>query len=287
MNSIIDMMLRRYDRIADVEQAKNIVKQCLQEIVLSGLGRSDFFSKAAFNGGTALRIFHKLPRFSEDLDFSVDPGKVNRFSISSYKQYVDSEAGSLGIPAWYETDNDDSEVRRAYLKGNYRDILLSFGIDEYLAGKVPSNEKIHVKIEADTAPVYNAGYETKFLIYPYPAPIRMYDRGSLFAGKIAAVLQRKWKHRFKGRDLYDYVFYIGQHYPINIEHLRSRLIYGGALSPGEELDLPRLTEMLDHRFDEIDYSSAKSDVEPFIEDIRSVEMWSAEFFTAITRELLS
>ncbi len=284
MNNTLEIMIRRYEA-KDVNSVENAVKQCLQEVVLSGLSRSDFFSRAAFNGGTALRIFHGLPRFSEDLDFSVDPDRVSDFTMTEYKGFVDDEAGSLGIQAELEIDNDDAVVQRAYLRGNCRSILASFGCDEELIRLVPGNKVIKVKIEADTSPIYGAASETKYLLQPYPSAVRLYDKGSLFAGKTAAVLQRSWRSRFKGRDLYDFVFYISEKYPINMEHLRNRLIYGGTLPPDQILDKEQLVDMLSRRFQEIDYDSARNDVIPFIKDSRSVDIWNAEFFTTITRSI--
>ena len=63
-------MLEKYD-LSSHESSYEALREILQEIVLLGLYDSGFFNHAAFYGGTALRILHKLPRFSEDLDFSL------------------------------------------------------------------------------------------------------------------------------------------------------------------------------------------------------------------------
>lgn len=277
------MMAKYLVPVSDTD-AKNAVKQAIQEISLCGLGRSDFYQNAAFNGGTALRIFHGLTRFSEDLDFSIDSEKIESFSLGNYISCINNELASLGIPAVFEVDSEEGFVKRGYIKGNCREILNSFGIDERLYKKAPANEVLKVKFEADAVILTDAVCETKYLLQPYPTPVRLYDQGSLFAGKVAAVLSRSWKNRVKGRDLYDYLFYINNNFKINLAHLESRLKYNGYLKPEEKLDEILLRQLLLSKFQEIDYGSAKADVSPFIPDRKAIDFWSADLFVSVTKD---
>ena len=108
---------------------------------------------------------------------------------------------------------------------------------------------------------------------------------SLFAGKIHAVICRAWKSRVKGRDLYDYIFYLSRNAKVNLPHLRARLVDSGFLDEAEPFDLETLKGILNKRFDEIDYASAKEDVRSFIRDKASLDLWSANFFKQMTEQL--
>ncbi|MDO5331911.1 MAG: nucleotidyl transferase AbiEii/AbiGii toxin family protein [Bacillota bacterium] len=284
MNNILRAMMAKYPMAVSDTDAKNAVKQAIQEISLCGLGRSDFYQNAAFNGGTALRIFHGLTRFSEDLDFAIDSENIASFSLGNYVNCINNELASLGIPAEFELDSEEGFVKRGYIKGNCRDVLSSFGVEEHLYKKAPSNEILKVKLEADAVILTDAMYETKYLLQPYPTPVRLYDQGSLFAGKVAAVLSRGWKNRVKGRDLYDYLFYINNNFKINLAHLESRLKNNEYLKFEDKLDETLLKQLLQSKFQEIDYESAKADVSPFIPDRKTIDFWSAELFSSVTKD---
>ncbi|HOF27066.1 MAG TPA: nucleotidyl transferase AbiEii/AbiGii toxin family protein [Clostridia bacterium] len=284
MNSVLDSMMSKYPEATSDAEAKNAVKQALQEITLCGLGRSDFYQNAAFNGGSALRIFHGLQRFSEDLDFSIDNEKIDTFVLDKYVGCINNELASLGIPATFEVDSKSGFIQRGYIKGNCREILNCFGTEEVFTGRVPANEVLKIKLEADAAALSAASYETKYLLQPYPTPVRLYDKCTLFAGKVSAVLSRSWKSRVKGRDLYDYLFYITNKYPMNLAHLESRLKNNGYLKSYQSLDKDILKQLLCERFTTIDYASAKSDVSPFIRDRKVVDFWSADLFIAVTKD---
>lgn len=283
-NSMLSFLLKSYPQPRSDTEIRNAVKQVVQEVTLTALGKTSFFEAAAFNGGTALRIFHELPRFSEDLDFSVDEPAASGFILNDYASTVDQYLLSVGIPAHFQIDRDEGIVRRAYVKGNGREILRAFGFDA-AAANTAANEMIRVKIEADTTPLEAAETETKFLLKPYPSAVRVYTMPSMFAGKLHAVLCRQWAARIKGRDLYDYVFYIANEVPVNLPHLQSRLIQSGDWKPDAPLDLQTVKDLLNKRFSEIDYAMARKDVLPFIGDPASLDVWSEAFFTAITEQL--
>ena len=146
-------------------------------------------------------------------------------------------------------------------------------------------EVIKIKFEVDTNPPPYATYENKYGLMPSPYNVRLYDLPSLFAGKIHAVLCRAWKNRGKGRDLYDYVFYIARNAGVNLSHLKARLVDSGAIEEDFELTRDSLIGLLDDRFATIDFNAAKEDVLPYIKNKSSLDFWSKDFFTQITQNL--
>lgn len=285
MNTAIEQMLNSY-QIENIYDQKNAMKEIMQEIVLCGLSRAGFFQKAAFYGGTALRIFYGLDRFSEDLDFSLltsDP----KFDLTVYFPVLEKEVRAFGLHVTIEEKekSKESNIRSAFLKGNTKEHLLLFYADADLAGSVARNEVIKIKFEVDIDPPDYAGFEHKYRLLPTPYEVNLYDMPSLFAGKIHAVLCRGWKNRIKGRDLYDYVFYLSRGSAVNQRHLRARLLQSGFISDDVECTLPEIRHMLYERFDMIDFRQAKQDVEPFVRDAVTLNLWSADFFKQITREL--
>ena len=285
MNTAIEQMLKNY-RIENIYDQKNAMKEIMQEIVLCGLSRAGFFQKAAFYGGTALRIFYGLDRFSEDLDFSLvtaDP----EFDLTVYFPVLEKEVRAFGLHVRIQEKEKtkESNIRSAFLKGNTKEHLLLFYADEKLAGSVARSEVVKIKFEVDINPPEYAGFEHKYRLLPTPYEVNLYDMPSLFAGKIHAVLCRAWKSRIKGRDLYDYVFYLSRGSAVNQKHLRARLLQSGFISEDMKCTLPELRHMLYERFDTIDFRQAKQDVEPFIRDTASLNMWNADFFKQITTGL--
>ena len=120
---------------------------------------------------------------------------------------------------------------------------------------------------------------------PVPYEICLYDMPSLFAGKIHAVICRGWQSRIKGRDLYDYIFYLSKAVAVNQRHLRARLIDSGYISENQDCTLEEIKTMLKNRFDSIDFLQARKDVEPFIRDTSVLDIWSSDFFKQITEGL--
>ena len=280
MNNIVKAMFDEYPQTNDINQIINIIKQIMQEIVLSSISRSNFFTYAAFNGGTALRIFHNLDRFSENLDFSIV--RDNDIDLDEYCGFINDGFGSLLFPALYNTSEKDGMVKRGYIEGNLLEVLKYFDIDNSLCKNVGKNDKLKIKLEVDTNEYTDAKYETLYLLKPYPSAIRIYDKGSLFAGKLDALLTRSWKNRVKGRDYYDYVFYISNKYPLNFEHLESRLFKSKLIDNNVKLDEIKLKELLIKKFNSIDYESCKKDVIPFISSDSKIELWCIDFFISIT-----
>ena len=282
MNSIIEQMLSQHTSLTQNDK-KNSIKEVVQEIVLCGLSRAGFFHDAAFYGGTALRIFHGLDRFSEDLDFSLvetNPG----FKLDDYITAVEKELRSYGFRFKVEAKKkaNESDVLSAFVKGNTKEHILLCYADEKLAETVVGTELIKVKFEVDTTPPPYAGFERKYRLLPIPYEINLYDMPSLFAGKIHAVICRAWKNRIKGRDLYDYVFYLSHRTPVNLKHLNARLIDSGYEGVGLDTTLDEIKDILYKRFNAIDFDQAGRDVLPFIHNPASLDIWSKDFFCSIT-----
>ncbi|MFV0361973.1 MAG: nucleotidyl transferase AbiEii/AbiGii toxin family protein [Suipraeoptans sp.] len=286
MNSIIEQMLEKYDA-KNTDERRNALKEVIQEITLCGLSRAGFFKKAAFYGGTALRIFYNLDRFSEDLDFSLMEAD-KYFTLTKYFPILEKEIRSYGFNVSIDIKGKtvDSDIQSAFLKGNTKEHIFMFYPDDFGYSSIPKNEVLRVKFEVDVNPPRFATFEHKYRLQPVPYEVNMYDESSLFAGKIHAVLCRGWKSRIKGRDLYDYVFYLSRNIPVNIKHLKERLIQSKIiLKDGGSLN--EIKEMLCNKFSTIDYTNAKQDVAPFIKDISKLELWSTDFFCSITNDLKS
>ena len=285
MNSVIEQMLNQHESTT-LSDKKNSIKEVVQEIMLCGLSRAGFFHSAAFYGGTALRIFYGLDRFSEDLDFSLaapDPD----FRLDAYLPALEKELASYGFHFQAEARKKtvDSDIQSAFVKGNTREHILICYADDRLARSIGGSELIKVKFELDTTPPPYASFEQKYRLLPIPYEIRLYDMPSLFAGKLHAVICRAWKSRIKGRDLYDYIFYLSRQTPVNLKHLNVRLVDSGFEGSREDMTLPEIKQILLQRFSSIDYSKAKEDVLPFIRNPASLDVWSASFFQTITENL--
>lgn len=286
MNTMIEQMLQMYD-VENLFDKRNAIKEIMQEIVLCGLSRAGFFKEAAFYGGTALRIFYGLDRFSEDLDFSLMVDNPE-FNLKKYFPILEKEVQAFGLNVAISQKEKvkDSNIKSAFLKANTKEHLLMFYANEPIAG-ITDSEQIKIKFEVDINPPEGAGFEHKYRLVPAPYEITLYDMPSLFAGKIHAVICRAWKNRVKGRDLYDYVFYLSKNTPVNLKHLKQRLLQSGYIDENRECTLDDVKQMLFDRFSKIDYKQAKQDVEPFIKNQVSLDVWSEEFFKQITEKLIA
>lgn len=283
MQTVLEQMLGNY-KTNTTEEKKNALKEVVQEVALCGLSRAGFFKHAAFYGGTALRIFYGLDRFSEDLDFSLVAPNAD-FQLNRYFSGLESEMASLGLRFSIEEKQKtaDSAIKSAFLKGKTKEHILSI-YDVNNIGINP-DEVIKIKFEVDTNPPAFAQFENKYRLLPTPYQVKLYDMPSLFAGKLHAVICRAWKSRVKGRDLYDYVFYLAKQAEVNLPHLRARLEDSGALSEDEPFTRETLLEMLNQRFESIDFDQAKQDVLPFITNPAKLDLWSKDFFIDITKNL--
>ena len=285
MNNIIEQMISKYE-IKNVNDEINALKEIMQEIVLSGLARGNFFSEAAFYGGTALRIFHNLDRFSEDLDFALINTNEN-FDLSKYFTYIEKELDSYGInlEISIKSKTNESNITSAFLKDDTLEHILKFFPNEEDHEYNSLLKNIKIKFEVDTKPPLGACYIDKYKLLPVPHSIKLYDKESLFAGKIHAILCRGWKTRTKGRDLYDYIFFLATDTKVNIELLKNKLIDSNYINKDDTLDIHKVKELLINKFNEIDYADAIEDIKPFIKDTDSLNLWNKDFFISITDKL--
>lgn len=283
--TIIEQMLEGY-ALNTLEDEKNAIKEILQEVTLSGLARTDFFKHAAFYGGTALRIFYGLNRFSEDLDFTLIAPNME-FDIKKYIPAVRDAVESLGLKfeVKEKEKNTDSQIKSAFLKGNTKEQFLIFYPNSKYMNQINQNEKIRIKFEVDINPPKHATTNFEYRLRPNNYQVQIYDKPSLFAGKIHAILARKWKSRVKGRDFYDYVYYLASNTPVNLKHLEARLKQTKMINEDVTLTQESLIEMLNKRFDDVDFRIAKVDVQPFIKDSSELDLWSSEFFKSITKNI--
>lgn len=271
--TIIQERLKNYKSLSKQEEL-SALKEIYQEIALAGLARSDFFKQAAFQGGTALRIVHQLKRFSEDLDF-VLLKPSDSFHWQSYLKAIEIEFNSFGV---------DLEIKeRAEAKGTIKTAFLkedSFArILELTYKRLRSDEqKITIKLEIDTQPPAGSNFEIAFLTYPYPFSILIQDFPSLFASKCHALLCRKYE---KGRDWFDFLWYLSRKTPINYLLLKNALYQAGPYK-GQEIPYSKewLWEEFEKKVSTVDWKAAKRDIENFLrpEERKFVENWSREFF---------
>lgn len=285
MNNVIEQMITKYE-IKNTNDEVNALKEIIQEIVLTGLSRGNFFNDVAFYGGTALRIFYNLDRFSEDLDFAlINPNKD--FDLSKYFTFIEKELNAYGINLEITTKQKSSEsnITSAFLKGDTLEHILKFFPNEEEHKYNHLLKDLKIKFEVDINPPSGATYEDKYKLLPSPHQIKLYDKESLLAGKIHAILCRGWKTRTKGRDLYDYIFFLANDTKVNIDLIKSKLVESDYININDNFDINILKDLLIKKFNEIDYTDAKEDVKPFIKNTESLNIWNKDFFISITEKL--
>ena len=285
MNVALQGMLDRYQpqTLGDHE---NALKEIVQELALLGLWRAKFFERAAFYGGTALRIFHRLPRFSEDIDFSLlQPDR--EFKLAQCLEAVRKELAAFGFSFRVERRNKrvSTAIESGFIKGGTRINLARIGTPDYLRARLPDLQQVRIRIELDTDPPPRAEYEVLTLLTPIPFQVRLFDLPCLFAGKLHAILCRNWKSRVKGRDFYDFLWYLGRQIPCNLRHLQARMVQTGHWRQDRELAIAQLRLLLRQRFEQVAFDQARSDVRPFIRDDAELELWNTAFFQSLAERV--
>lgn len=264
--TLFDEMLARYEGGFQTEiQKRNATHEVMQEIALAGLYRGAFFDKAAFYGGTCLRIFHKLPRFSEDMDFSLIEKEIN-FSIEDYFPFIIKEFSATGKEVVIEKKEKREGVRieSAFLKDDTEIYDLKFRTEK----------GYKIKIEVDTNPPLGFATEQKLLLQPFSFMTRCYTLPDLYAGKMHALLFRKWQNRVKGRDWFDFEWYVRNNVKLNFAHLQERAREFNELELTKEIFI----EMLREHIRTTDIEMVKRDVSPFVEDQSGLDIWSNDYF---------
>jgi predicted nucleotidyltransferase component of viral defense system len=285
MNPAVAAMLRKYER-RSVDDHVNALREIFQEIALCGLWRGKFFERAAFYGGTALRVLYGLDRFSEDMDFSLLTPDPN-FDLGPYCAMMERELRTWGFSTRVEKKEKSAEsaVESAFLKANTAEQLLLIEAGEEIAGAIHRGQNLRIKVEVDTDPPPGFSTEAKFLLLPVPFSVRVFDLPSLFAGKMHALLCRGWKTRVKGRDWYDLVWYASRGTELDLAHLEARMRQSGHYKGNDSLDEGTFRPLLAEKIDRLDVARARADVERFLVDPSSVEIWSREFFHAVGEKI--
>ncbi len=265
----------------DAEQA---LREIMQEITLAGLQRSGFFEKAAFYGGTALRVFYGLDRFSEDLDFSLLEKKTD-FSLEPYFAAIHTEFNALGINISIKEKmkTNSSTIDSAFLKSAtvWNELELEGIIPQEGIGLRPS---IKIKLEVDTAPPLGFETEEKLLVKPFSFYVKCFKQPDLFAGKMHALLFRKWKTRVKGRDWYDLEWYIQNGVPIHLDHFLARAIESGDWLK-KSISNDEFKLLIHDKIDSVSFDYIKSDIIRFIPDNKKLEIWSANYFMDLIEKI--
>lgn len=264
MNDIFEQMLSKYQIITDNDR-KNAIYEIMQQITLAGLYRGGFFKKAAFYGGTCLRIFHKLDRFSEDMDFSL-LAPDESFKLEDYFSAIIEEFNILGrdVVIIKKEKKNFSKVESAFLKDDTAIYDIAF----------KTEKSLKIKIEVDINPPMKFRTEQKLLLLPFSFMTQCFVLPDLYAGKMHALVFRNWKNRVKGRDWYDFEWYVKNGVKLDFNHLQERIREFNLLDINKEEFLNLLRE----RIANSDIEMVKRDVEPFIKNKEGLEIWSKEYF---------
>jgi predicted nucleotidyltransferase component of viral defense system len=286
MNPAIISMLGRY-RCVTVQDYENALKEIIQETALLGLWRSKFFEHAAFYGGTALRILYGLDRFSEDLDFSLLKAQSN-FSLRPYLAAIEAELVGMGFHVTVsERDKKvTTAIETALIKAATKEHFIRITVPDALSETIQKNKLMSVKFEVDTNPPEGFETEAKTILQPIPFSVSVYKMPDMFAGKIHAVLHRNWQKRVKGRDYYDFVWYVARGVPTHLSHLEKRLRQSGEWTKKRPMQYADMLGLLEERFERLDVEAAKKEVTPFLPDPTSVDLWSREFFKSLLPRVL-
>ena len=266
-NEIYDNMLSAYGATTEQER-RNAIFEVNQQVILAGLYNGGFFDMAAFYGGTCLRIFQGLQRFSEDMDFSL-LAPDDKFDFTKYFQPIIDEFAIVGREVEIKKKDKKSfgKVESAFLKDNTDVYDVSFQTDK----------SIKIKIEVDTQPPLNFKTEQKLLLQPHSFMTRCFTLPDLFAGKMHALVYRGWKNRVKGRDWYDFEWYVRHNVPLDFAHLAERVRQFNNAEIGQEEFVAQLKD----RLATANINQVKSDVLPFVRNPKELDIWSNDYFVQL------
>jgi predicted nucleotidyltransferase component of viral defense system len=266
-NSIFENILSQYSPTTTKEK-DTAMHEVMQQITLAGLYKAGFFEKAAFYGGTCLRIFYGLQRFSEDMDFSLLQADEN-FRLENYFDAIIAEFQSLGreITITRKEKKMQTNVESAFLKDNTEIYNLAF----------TTEKNVKIKIEVDTQPPAGFGTEHKLLMLPFSFMVRCYTLPDLYAGKMHALLFRAWKSRVKGRDWYDFEWYVRNNIALDFTHLQQRTEQINSIK-NEDFTPDIFKNLLREKILKTDINLVKNDVRPFIKNPAEMDIWSTDYF---------
>lgn len=266
------------------DETLSALREIMQEIALAGLSRTDFFEKAVFYGGTALRIFYGLDRFSEDLDFSLLESNPD-FSLEPYFPSIVSEFEAVGITVSIKEKDKkaQSNIESVFLKSEtiWKELVLEDIVKQV---GIQSNRNIKIKIEVDRKPPLGFETEEKLLLRPFSFYVKCFTKPSLFAGKMHALLFRKWQSRVKGRDWYDLEWYIKKGTPLDVSHFLRRAIDTGDWKE-ENITPEQIVGLLKEKINTVSFNNIKEDVIRFIKDDKGIQIWSLDYFNNLIEKL--
>jgi predicted nucleotidyltransferase component of viral defense system len=225
-----------------------------------------------------------LNRFSEDLDFSLLK-KDTDFEFDVYFKSIVDEFQALGIKVSLnqKIKSSISTIDSAFLKSDtlWSELIFEDTIPQIKLSTKPS---IKIKLEIDTNPPLQFGTENKLLTRPFSFYVNCFTIPDLFAGKMHALLFRKWTIRVKGRDWYDMEWYIKKGVKLNLTHFCQRAIESGDWSQ-ESMTKNQLHDLLETKINSIDIDRVKQDVIRFIANPQDLAIWSREYFLQICESL--
>lgn len=268
----------------NTDEASQALREIMQEIALAGLSRGAFFEKAAFYGGTALRIFHGLDRFSEDLDFSLL--EVNpKFTLDPFFPAIEAEFDALGLKVSIREKKKTlaNNIDSAFLKSDtvWRELVLEGTIPQNGLDQKPS---VTIKLEVDREPPLGFETEDKLLIKPVSFYVKCFTLPHLFAGKMHALLFRKWKENVKGRDWYDMEWYIKKGIPLDLNHFVLRARDSGNWKE-DTITEKRFHDLLKQKITTVNMDRVKADIRRFIANPARLDIWSPAYFLDLVKHL--
>lgn len=286
MNELISIQSRLSDyHCKSAREEDQALREILQDLILAALGRTGFFCKAAFHGGTHLRIFHGLKRFSEDLDFALKEGDAD-FAFSPYLDKVKAELASFGVMVEVvDKSKADSTVKKAFLKDDSIIRILNLKFMNNV-GSRQTPRKLRIKLEVDSLPPAGATYESLSLSFPFPSSVTAFDLPSAFSGKMHALLCREY---VKGRDWYDFIWYCGARVPLNHALLSAAIDqYGPWAGQHIRTSDTWARDELKKAISSLAWRKAREDVEPFIHEteLASLQYFNAEYFMQLADHLV-
>ena len=285
MHEAVARMLSKYET-SSIENYTRAIREIFQEIALLGLWRGKFFERAAFYGDTALRIIYGLDRFSEDLDFTLLSPKEH-FDMTQYTDAAEKEIQAFGFDVNIEVKKKTkkSAVQSAFLKAKTIEQLILINAPDEMTREIPRGQVIKIRLEVDTDPPTSFQTDAKYLLTPIPFSVRTVTLPDLFAGKMHAVLCRRWKSRVKGRDWYDLIWFITYHPKLHLAHLEARMRQTGDWNKKEVLTHNAFLEIMHERIESLDVGQARREVEPFVKNPDSLIIWSQKFFHEIVSRI--
>ena len=270
--TIYDQMVAEYAEKKGTATA-NVEQEVMQHIALAGLHRGGFFKYAAFYGGTCLRLFHNLPRYSEDMDFSLVEKRTD-VHIEDFFPAIIEEFRLAGheVSITKKDKKIFGRVESAFLKENTEAYDIKF----------QTKKTVKVKIELDTDPPLAFATEQLLLQQPYSFMTRCFTLPDLYAGKMHALVYRAWQRRVKGRDWYDFEWYVRWNVPLDFKHLQERI----REFSGKEVSKEAFMDQLREKLASTDINQAKEDVIGFVDNPHELDIWSNDYFLQLADRIV-